>query len=142
MKMLFDGQLKPGRVEDGGTTWDGVDEILTKYVEEKFVKQYVEERLLLQFSTPPKISDTRRLLWRLWASPSPPQNSAPVNLGRISVPYTFIRRVVAMEEVAQVRSGLSRRAHPPPPLLSAATACVPRGCAWCVTRRAPANRPP
>jgi len=89
-KMLLDGQLKPGRHEDGGTTWEGIDEFLDKYVDIAYIKQYLNENLKLRFATPPKISDPKRMLWRLWSRPAPPLGPEIVTLGQVSIPYVTL----------------------------------------------------
>ncbi|KAL4527670.1 hypothetical protein Ndes2437A_g02815 [Nannochloris sp. 'desiccata'] len=90
VKQLFDGQLKPGKAEDGGTTWEGVDELLDKFVHEDFVKAYLDNILKRRFATPPKISNTRDCLWRLWSTPVPKDGPEMASLGQITFP---VRRV-------------------------------------------------
>lgn len=90
VKQLLDGQLKRGKAEDGGTTWEGVDDLLNRYVPEVFVKAYLDNILKKRVATPPKISDTRRCLWRLWCSPVPKDGPDMASLGQITFP---LRRI-------------------------------------------------
>ena len=88
-KVLLDGKLRPDaqfRQDWAGCSWEGVDELLTKYVNEEYIKSYLDDILKLRFATPPKITDTRRMLWRLWCTPIPTAGAASVTLGQITFP--------------------------------------------------------
>ncbi len=91
-KRLLDGWLKTGKADDGGTTWQGVDEILDKYVPEAVLKMYLDNVLKLRFATPPNITDTRRCLWRLWSTPVAKDGPVMVSIGQITFP---VRRIGA-----------------------------------------------
>ncbi len=90
VKKTLDGHLKPGKAEDGGTTWEGVDELLEKYVPEDIVKKYVDDVLKKRVATPPKISDTRQCLWRLWSTPIAKDGPEMATLGQITFPVVRI----------------------------------------------------
>jgi SNF2-related domain/Helicase conserved C-terminal domain len=90
VKQLLDGWLQSGKAEDGGTTPEGVDDLLDKYVPEQYVVAYLNNILLKRFATPPKISDTRRLLWRLWCTPVPTEGPDMASLGQITFPVVRI----------------------------------------------------
>jgi hypothetical protein len=94
VKFTFDGQLKRGKSEAGGSTWQGVDELLNKHVSEDLIKAYLDNILKKRFATPPKISDTRRCLWRLWCTPVAKDGPDMASLGQITFPLRKIGRFI------------------------------------------------
>ena len=91
VKMILEGTLSTkakDKEEANPGTWEAVDDVLDKFVEEKYIKQYIDENLKLRFATPPKISNQRSLLWRLWSKPKAPLERIDVSLGRITFPVT------------------------------------------------------
>lgn len=87
-KQVFSDRDERGDRQE--VSWGTVDEFLKDYVNEDYVRLYLNNVLYKQFACPPKISDPRQALWRLWSRPVAPGDSCTVVLGQITFPLKYV----------------------------------------------------